>query len=139
MPEGQTHCSNCNDPLSPEDFHSEPQGPRGNLLCDRCRRASRSAARGGWHVTLWWDVKDGLTGTGLAVGKPIPWADSKVALILVTKDGHNTATHTRMGKRQVLSSAAADDVVLAAWPGERRQEIFLVTTGARRTASAALR
>jgi len=88
---------------------------------------------------LWWEVEDGFTGMGLAVGKPIPWADSKVALILVTKDRRITATHTRTGKRQILSSVAAGDVVLAAWPGERRQEIFLMTTDARRKASAALR
>jgi hypothetical protein len=44
----------------------------------------------------------------------------------VARGGEVTTARTLTGKRELLGAAAPSDFVLAAWPGEYRQDVFLV-------------
>jgi len=72
-----------------------------------------------------------------ADGEPIPWGDSRVVIIWISADGTVRAMHTWNGKKVALENARAGDLLLAGWPGKRRQDTFLISD--RRAALRALR
>lgn len=60
----------------------------------------------------------------------VPWKARDLALILVAADGSVEWTNTVEEKRQLLTKAAESQepcTVLVAWPGQYRQDIFVVT------------
>ena len=56
----------------------------------------------------------------------LPWRANDVALILVSIAGKVTQAQTIEEKRAMLDGASADDLLLAAWPGRWRQDIFVI-------------
>lgn len=60
-----------------------------------------------------------------SVGDNFPYAAGRVTFILI-KDGIITQAKTRSQKRNVLQEAITDGVLLAAWPGEWSQDVFVV-------------
>jgi hypothetical protein len=53
----------------------------------------------------------------------IPWKSPLVVIIRISGSTVR-ASHRTEDKRQLLRSADPSDLVLAAWPGERRQDVF---------------
>jgi hypothetical protein len=124
MSEGQTHCNSCDQPLGDADLNSKGFGPAGLLLCADCRRLSRAQRRDGWQPLMQWE--DGREVLRLASRAPVPWDSPNVAMLQLTRGGGLRAVHTLTGKRQMLQEAAPSDMVLVAWPGSRRQDVFIV-------------
>jgi len=56
---------------------------------------------------------------------PVPWRSPRVAMICVSGKSVR-ADHTVTGKREMLKIATARDLLLIAWPGEWRQDIFVI-------------
>ncbi len=56
---------------------------------------------------------------------PVPWKSPLVVLILISRDTVR-ASHMVDIKRQLLDAVMPGDVLLATWPGERRQDAFVV-------------
>jgi hypothetical protein len=55
-----------------------------------------------------------------------PWLDKLVTLVRITLDGVVTQAKSDAEKRAVLGEADEQDLVLAAWPGEWSQDVFVV-------------
>lgn len=55
-----------------------------------------------------------------------PGADRLVTLVVVSASGHAAQATTLTGKRAVLRDATARDLVMAAWPGQWSQDVFVV-------------
>lgn len=55
-----------------------------------------------------------------------PWGGNKVTLIRIDMNGVVTQASKITEKRQLLAEAGKKDMVLAAWPGEWRQDVFWV-------------
>jgi len=55
----------------------------------------------------------------------VPWKGPRVAMICVSGKSVR-ADHTVTGKREMLKIATARDLLLVAWPGEWRQDIFVI-------------
>lgn len=61
------------------------------------------------------------------VGDVLPWTARHVALIHVSGSGSVCYENSKTGKRELLLKAIKQGgIVLAAWPGEWRQDIFVV-------------
>lgn len=56
---------------------------------------------------------------------PIPWKSPLVVLLHIGADTV-TAASSIGGKRSLLREAAPGDLILAAWPGDYRQDTFVV-------------
>ena len=120
----QTNCNSCSERLDSDDLDSDGYGPANILLCARCRRLSAAQHRRGWQPIMQWE--DGRDGLRLASLAPIPWRSTNVVLLHLTHAGGISVTHTITGKQQMLKDADPGDMVLVAWPGERRQDVFIV-------------
>lgn len=122
----QTHCNSCANRLLDNELTAKvPQG--GAFVCKGCRRATVAAQRGLWKPVMQWDANDGFR---LASTAPIPWKDANVALVWISSDGAARTTHTLTGKRAMLTDAGIADLLLAAWPGSRRQDVFIINNRA---------
>ena len=119
---GQTKCNSCGQSLTSDELSGG--SPRDILICVQCRKLSTAQHRHGWQPIMQWD--DGFEGLRLASRAPVPWDSSNVVLMHLTHTGGISVTHSLTGKRQMLKDAAPDDMVLAAWPGARRQDVFIV-------------
>lgn len=58
--------------------------------------------------------------------EPFPWLLKLVTLVEVARDGSVQQAKTEGEKRALLGAARDGDLVLAAWPGEWSQDIFVV-------------
>ena len=67
-----------------------------------------------------------MEGLRLASRAPVPWDSRNVAMLHITHDGGISVSHTLTGKRRMLQDAAPGDMVLVAWPGGQRQDMFIV-------------
>lgn len=56
----------------------------------------------------------------------VPWRERDVTLIWIRTDGRITQAQGITDKRDALQEAAEDDCLLLAWPGQYRQDIFLI-------------
>jgi hypothetical protein len=56
----------------------------------------------------------------------VPWRGGDVTLIWITQRGSITQAQRIEEKRTVLRDAAPGDCLLLAWPGQWRQDIFLI-------------
>ena len=120
----QTNCNSCSEPLDDNDLNSDGYGPSNILLCARCRKLSAAQSRHGWQPVMQWEGPcDGLRLASLA---PVPWRDPNVVMLRITHTGWIDVTHTITGKQRMLQDATPKDMVLAAWPGARRQDVFIV-------------
>jgi len=120
----QTHCASCEKPLDSGDLGSGGYGLSGILLCAACRKLSAAQCRNGWLPVMQWEAEwDGLRLASLA---PVPWGDRDVVLLRITRGGGISVTHTLTGKRRMLQESVASDMLLVAWPGTRRQDVFIV-------------
>ena len=126
MSTGQTLCNSCGANLTDEEM-AAPSRPEQSLICEPCRAASKTARRGGWQPVMQWDARDGFR---LASTAPIPWKDSNVAMLRISRDGLVRTAHALTGKRSMLLEAEASDLLLAAWPGSRRQDVFIINNRA---------
>lgn len=115
----QTRCNSCNSKLTVTELAGS-----GTLICHHCRRRSEEA-RGQWHPLMQWE-NGGNDGLRLASAAPVPWDSPRVSLIAITAAGGIEATRTLGGKRKMLAQAGDDDMLLAAWPGQRYQAVFIV-------------
>jgi hypothetical protein len=61
-----------------------------------------------------------------ASGEIFPWRASDVTLIRVAARGAVTQAQTIGAKQAMLDTADDDDLLLAAWPGRWRQDIFVI-------------
>ena len=61
-----------------------------------------------------------------ASGEIFPWRANDVTLIRVASDGAVTQAQTIGEKQTMLDTAYDDDLLLAAWPGRWRQDIFVI-------------
>lgn len=61
-----------------------------------------------------------------ASGEGFPWRAQDVTFVCVTADGLVTQAQTIGEKRAMLGAADNGDLLLAAWPGQWRQDIFVV-------------
>ena len=121
---GQTNCNSCSEPLTTAELDKGP-GDLAAMICGKCRRSWRAQCRDGWSPVMQWE-KGGIEGgLRLASKAPIPWQDRKVTLINVTHTGEIRVTGTLTGKRAMLAEPA-EGMLLAAWPGAYRQDIFIV-------------
>jgi hypothetical protein len=123
--EGQTHCNNCGEALTADEMAGYGHGHRAVLICGLCSRRAKTASRGGWRPVWQWEG-DGGEGLRLASRSPVPWSDRNVAMLCVSPSGEVRSAHTVTGKRQMLEDAAPGDLLLVAWPGQRRQSVFVV-------------
>ena len=121
MATGQTHCPSCSEELAGDQAPTEDGQP---LICSTCRDAVSAQRRGKWKPVMQWETS--LDGFRLASRAPVPWKSPQVALIRVARGGEVTTARTLTGKRELLSAAMPSDLVLAAWPGQYRQDVFLV-------------
>ena len=119
----QTHCNSCRKKLSDNDLDSEGYGPRNILLCARCRKLSAAQHRH-WAPVMQWEHD--CEGLRLASTAPIPWRNPNVVMLCISRGGKIVATHTLTGKRRMLQDDVPKDMLLVAWPGNRRQDIFVV-------------
>jgi hypothetical protein len=124
MTTGQTNCNSCGQPLNDAELGADGYGPRDIRLCAKCRRLSAAQHRHGWQPIMQWE--DGWEGLRLASCAPVPWDNRNIAMLHITHDGKISVSHTLTGKRRMLQDAAHDDMVLIAWPGGRRQDMFIV-------------
>jgi hypothetical protein len=56
----------------------------------------------------------------------VPWRANDVTLIWISEAGRITQAQRIEDKRSALRDAASGDCLLLAWPGQWRQDIFLV-------------
>ena len=56
----------------------------------------------------------------------VPWRAGDVTLIWISEDGRITQAQRIEEKRNALRDATSGDCLLLAWPGQWRQDIFLV-------------
>jgi hypothetical protein len=56
----------------------------------------------------------------------IPWRARDVTLIWIRTDGRITQAQGITDKRDALQEGADNDCLLLAWPGQYRQDIFLI-------------
>lgn len=61
-----------------------------------------------------------------ASGEIFPWRAQDVTLIRVATSGLVTQAQTIGEKQAMLDTADGDDLLLAAWPGQWRQDIFVI-------------
>jgi len=61
-----------------------------------------------------------------SAAEPFPWLDRRVTLVRVTPGGAVTQAKSDGEKRAMLGNADDDDLLLAAWPGEWSQDVFVV-------------
>jgi len=88
----------------------------------------------GRHDATCWSSYDGavkfaLDGIALrrtSHNESFPWLLRQVTLVRVTSDGTAEQAKTDGEKRALLATAGDDDLVLAAWPGEWSQDVFVV-------------
>ena len=66
----------------------------------------------------------------------VPWRARDVTLIWIRSEGRITQAQGITSKREALQDAAPGDCLLLAWPGQYRQDIFLIDD--RRAALAGL-
>lgn len=121
MATGQTHCASCSEELAVDEA---PAGDGQPLICGICNEALTAERRGKWKPVMQWESS--LDGFRLASRAPVPWKSPQVALIRVARGGEATTARTLTGKRELLSAAMPSDLLLAAWPGQYRQDVFLV-------------
>jgi hypothetical protein len=120
----QANCNSCSERLDSDDLNSDGYGPRNTLLCARCRKLAAAQHRHGWSPIMQWE--DGWEGLRLASRAPVPWDDRNVVMLRITHDGGIRVAHTVTGKVRMLQDATPGDMVLVAWPGGRRQDMFIV-------------
>lgn len=60
----------------------------------------------------------------------VPWRAREVTLIRLREDGRITQAQGITEKREALREANPEDCLLLAWPGQYRQDVFLMTIGA---------
>lgn len=58
--------------------------------------------------------------------KDFPYTSRLVTFIHISANGTVTADHTLTGKRSMLTRAGQGDLLLAAWPGQHRQDVFMI-------------
>jgi hypothetical protein len=124
MPAGQTHCNSCSGELSATELASDSAAPSGLLICDDCRSRAAKVRHHGWQPVMQWD--GGSEGLRLASQAPVPWKSANVAMIRMTRGRQITTAHTITGKRQILRATVPGDMLLACWPGQYRQDVFVV-------------
>jgi len=56
----------------------------------------------------------------------LPWRAGGVTFIRVSTDGEVAQAQTVEAKRAMLDGANTDDLLLAAWPGRWRQDVFVI-------------
>jgi hypothetical protein len=56
----------------------------------------------------------------------VPWRARDVALVWITREGHIRQAAGIEDKRVSIREAHPDDVLLLAWPGRWRQDIFVI-------------
>jgi hypothetical protein len=56
----------------------------------------------------------------------LPWLDRLVTLVRISADGEVTQATTDRDKRAMIGTAGEQDLVLAAWPGQWSQDVFVV-------------
>jgi hypothetical protein len=61
-----------------------------------------------------------------ASGEVFPWRAQDVTFVRVAADGMVTQAQTIGEKRAILEAADDGDLLMAAWPGRWRQDIFFV-------------
>ena len=69
---------------------------------------------------------DGRALRATSAAESFPWLDRRVTLIRVTPGGAVTQAKSDGEKRAMLGNADDDDLLLAAWPGEWSQDVFVV-------------
>jgi hypothetical protein len=69
---------------------------------------------------------DGRALRATSVAESFPWLDRCVTLVRVTPDGVVMQAKSDGEKRAMLGNADDDDLLLAAWPGEWSQDVFVV-------------
>jgi hypothetical protein len=57
---------------------------------------------------------------------PFPYRDQSVTLLHISASGVITKASTLSEKRSMVQAVAGKDVVLAAFPGQSRQDVFIV-------------
>jgi hypothetical protein len=77
----------------------------------------------------WEHMQEGLR---LASRAPVPWDNSNVAMICVTRGGQIRAVHTNTGKREMLEGATPEDMLLVACPAPGGKTCSLSMTEGRR-------
>ena len=130
MSKGQTYCASCSEPLAAAELRETTDV----LICGACTRATRAQRRHGWQPVMQWE--DGGDGLRLASKAPLPWADRKVVITRITRDGQIRAARTLTGKRAIFAGAADTDLLLAAWPGNWGQDMYVIDD--RKAAAAAV-
>ena len=56
----------------------------------------------------------------------VPWRARDVTLIWLREDGRITQAQGITEKREALREANPEDCLLLAWPGQYRQDVFLI-------------
>ena len=69
---------------------------------------------------------DGRALRATSAAESFPWLDRRVTLVRVTPDGVVVQAKSDGEKRAMLGDADDDDLLLAAWPGEWSQDVFVV-------------
>jgi hypothetical protein len=124
MPAWQTACSSCNAELSASELADDSAAPSHLLICDDCHSRTVKVRRHGWQPVMLWD--GGSEGLRLASQAPIPWKSANVAMIRITRGRQITTANTITGKRQMLKAMTPGDMLLAGWPGQYRQDVFVI-------------
>lgn len=75
------------------------------------------------NVEIWFDGKALRPASAV---QSFPWLVKLVTLVRVTPDGVVTQAKSDAEKRAMLGEADEQDLVLAAWPGEWSQDVFIV-------------
>lgn len=57
---------------------------------------------------------------------PLPYRDRIVTLVHVAKNGKVASDHTISGKKEILESYQSGDLLMAAWTGQYRTDMFSV-------------
>lgn len=122
MPNGQTRCFSCGEPLSDAALKNPRQLPV--LVCMACRRTANAQHRDGWRPVMDWE--DGRDGLRLASLAPVPWRSTLVTMLQLSRNGAIRTAYTITGKRDMLRNARREDMLLVSWSGERRQGTFIV-------------
>jgi hypothetical protein len=115
----QTLCNSCERGLTSAELDGT-----GILICEQCRQRTE-AVRRWWQPVMHWD-NGGRDGLKLASVVSVPWESPRVSLIAITADGGINAAYSLDGKRRLLAQAGDDGMLLVAWPGDRRQDVFIV-------------
>lgn len=61
-----------------------------------------------------------------AVAGGIPYRSARVLFIRVTPTGSVSLANTVTGKRDLLTVLGPGDIAIACWPGQYRQDAFLI-------------